>query len=73
MINKLEEKEYQVNKFFIGVLTVDNIEYPYTLEIINFYGSEEDQDYNINWQHFPPNIEECERLILEMYKERQTI
>lgn len=71
MIVNLENKEYQVNKYFTGSVLQEGIDYPFTLEIIDVYG--EDWDFNINWQQFPPNIDECEKLILEQYKEQQTI
>lgn len=72
MIVNIDKNPYQINHFFVGSIMNEGVEYPFTLEIIDVTGADEDQDSNINWQHFPPDIEECERLILEQYKEQIT-
>lgn len=73
MIVNLESKPYQVNHYFVGDILKEGESYKYTLEIMDVFGSESQQDYMINWHSFPPDIQECEKLILELYKEQQTI
>lgn len=70
---KLDRKEYQINKSYTGEVEVRGKAFPYTLEVIDVLGSEESQDYYINWQHFPDNLDELEKGIIELYKEQETI